>query len=149
MNRCKRCGEVNIPAGDRHRVCAHCRYLAVKARPGHLKRMRDMMKRRYASRKRYIDDYKVEKGCFRCGENRLPCLDIHHVTAKKKHGRDVISAVGKHWSLTRLKRTLEGCQIVCANCHRLLHHEERVLGKDVSRTGKRSSRLPSMPPAPP
>lgn len=106
-----------------------------KKDPKYRKYMRDLMRARYARGKAVIDEYK-SKGCS-CGEARLACLDLHHVgVGSKRHGLDVISRTWKNMGIERLKKKLAECEVVCSNCHRVLHAKERMAGVNVSRTSK-------------
>jgi len=71
----------------------------------------------------YIWDYLLNHPCISCGE-RDPCvLEFHHARGKKE--TDVSSLVGRGSSLEALKREIEKCDVLCANCHRKLTAKER------------------------
>jgi len=57
----------------------------------------------------------------KCGERHPACLDFHH------HGDDKVISIGdavKHgFSVERIMREIEKCDVMCANCHRKLHWE--------------------------
>lgn len=107
--------------------------------------MRGLMKARYAKNKAVIDDWKVSHGCSVCGEKRAPCLDLHHKSkGSKRHNKDVLSATGKYWGRKRTMKALESADVLCSNCHRWLHHQERLAGISVSRV-KRQLTLDSRP----
>ena len=91
-------------------------------------------KRRYADRRKYliaavrkrrkkIRQMAVEyKGgsCQRCGYNRcIDALEFHHSNSS---GKDFsISEKGYTRSWTVVKRELDKCLLLCANCHREVH----------------------------
>jgi hypothetical protein len=79
-------------------------------------------KNRIARRRRWIDKYKLSKGCLNCGFDKSSVsLDWHHINEKdKNHG---IAHMFDH-SLRRLFCELRKCVILCANCHRMLHSNE-------------------------
>ncbi len=72
-------------------------------------------------KKEWLDAQKV--ACKICGESRSACLDFHHRDASKKDA-DVSVAIA-HWSIKRLQKEIDKCDIICSNCHRVLHAEER------------------------
>jgi transcription elongation factor Elf1 len=71
---------------------------------------------------RIRDQYKKTHPCVVCGENRLPCLDFHHIDGKKEGS--VSQMVQRPESKVRLIAEMEKCIIVCANCHRIIHFSE-------------------------
>lgn len=91
-------------------------------------------KRRYSDRAKYLIeavakrrrkirlmaiDYKGGK-CVLCGYNKcIKALEFHHI---KSTGKDFsISDKGYTRSWERVKREIDKCILVCANCHRELH----------------------------
>lgn len=65
-------------------------------------------------------DYKKNLSCERCGENTTVCLDFHHQIHKKKDfSLATIRSWG--WGIERIKKEVEKCAVLCANCHRKVH----------------------------
>lgn len=55
--------------------------------------------------------------CVECGYDKHPdAMDFHHVGAKDKSFKSI-----RYWSFERAKKELEGCILLCANCHRIEH----------------------------
>ena len=72
----------------------------------------------------WLNEYKRKQGCSRCGITDPRVLDFHH-----KMGEDklfTISSVRRDVGSYRLKKEIEKCAVVCANCHRILHDEIRT-----------------------
>lgn len=67
----------------------------------------------------WINSIKSKLKCSICGEDRIWCLDFHHVNPNEKEGSvsHMIQAPNK------LKLELEKCIVLCANCHRDIHHQ--------------------------
>lgn len=66
-------------------------------------------------------EYKGGK-CERCGYNKCEwALDFHHKNANEKE-----FSISRYSTLSwdRIKKELDKCIMVCANCHREIHHEE-------------------------
>jgi hypothetical protein len=70
--------------------------------------------------KEYLDSLKLK--CLRCPETHIACLEFHHRDPKKKD-ISVALALQHGWSLERLKKEVEKCDLLCANCHRKLHYK--------------------------
>ena len=72
-----------------------------------------------------IDSYKRE-GCSVCGYKRCQrALEFHHLNGTEKEW-DV--GIGSGWrSKAKLRRELEKCILVCANCHREIHEGMTVV----------------------
>ncbi len=78
-------------------------------------------KRRKNEKKRYIQDYKLSKGCSVCGYNKCAsALDFHHNGDKKFI---LATAPNNGCSLEKIEKEMEKCIILCANCHRELHEK--------------------------
>jgi len=60
--------------------------------------------------------------CVRCGYDKcVDALEFHHTNSD---GKDFTIA-GKSWSFERLKKEADKCILVCSNCHKEIHFEER------------------------
>jgi DNA-directed RNA polymerase subunit M/transcription elongation factor TFIIS len=77
--------------------------------------------------------FKVGKGCRECGERHPACLEFHHPdpSTKDVNPSDLVRAKG--WSLERLMAELQSLHVLCANCHRKVHHGWQL------QTGSRST----------
>ena len=72
-----------------------------------------------------VNNYKIKKGCDHCGYNKeAVALDFHH-----ENREDKIINVSSHWKTSwkqfeKMKKEMEKCIILCANCHRI--EEKRI-----------------------
>ncbi len=64
------------------------------------------------------------RGCSRCGEKRLPCLDFHHRDPSTKSFD--IGVRASAISLETLQAEVAKCDVICSNCHRVLHASEKI-----------------------
>ena len=71
----------------------------------------------------WLNEYKQQKGCHRCGITDPRVLDFHHEKGEDK--LFTISGARRAIGSDRLKKEIEKCVVVCANCHRILHDELR------------------------
>jgi hypothetical protein len=72
-------------------------------------------------KKEWLDSFKV--ACNRCGESHVACLEFHHRNPAEK---DFLLSVGvAKYSLDKLKSEVEKCEVICSNCHRKHHWNER------------------------
>ena len=77
-------------------------------------------------RRKFFQEYKVNKGCCDCGYNAHPAaLQFDHVPGTKKLFE--MSHIGRPWEL--LMEEMKKCEVVCANCHsiRTLHRRHNSL----------------------
>lgn len=72
--------------------------------------------------------YKDNLKCARCPEDHWACLEFHH---EKDKEITLAKAVNACWSIDRILKEMEKCIVLCANCHRKLHHPVRA--KEVIR----------------
>lgn len=90
---------------------------------------KDKEKRRKSDKRRRdkiakdVDNFKSEMGCKRCGEKHPAVLDCHHRDPKIKYGK--VSQLINHKSYRRVFEEIAKCDVLCANCHRLEHWEEK------------------------
>jgi len=104
---------------DCHKVYRDAYYAANK---------RQEINRVTARRSRIYDQLEALKTklvCTRCPENHIACLDFHHLNPEDKD-INVSQAVSAGWSFERIQQEIAKCEVLCANCHRKLHHEMRV-----------------------
>ena len=73
--------------------------------------------------KQWSLDYKG-RACQKCGYNRcLDALEFHHLNPLEKDFSISDRNVNSDWEA--IKEELDKCILVCANCHREIHAEER------------------------
>lgn len=66
-----------------------------------------------------IREWKEERGCRFCDETFGPCLELHHLdpATKEINASDTNS---RSWAV--FEAEARKCVVVCANCHRKVHH---------------------------
>lgn len=79
------------------------------------------------TRRKKIKELAIEyKGgsCQKCGYNKCnSALEFHHLDPSEKDFSISSSGNTRGWEL--VKKELDKCILVCANCHREIHEEER------------------------
>jgi predicted HNH restriction endonuclease len=68
--------------------------------------------------------FKATKSCIKCGESHPATLDFHHVERHPSNRKVHKLVQDGHW-WKRIKEEIDKCVVLCANCHRIHHHEER------------------------
>ena len=79
--------------------------------------------------------YKKTLACTNCGENHPATLDFHHVI----HGKDnkkVNELVSDGNAKARIILEIAKCVVLCSNCHRKHHHEERITKRKLAKKKK-------------
>lgn len=71
----------------------------------------------------WFEEYRATLKCQFCGEDHPACLDFHHRNPDEKEAT-IVKKV-KHWSIERLKKEIAKCDVLCSNCHRKHHWNER------------------------
>lgn len=113
----------NKAEGIRTSYCKSCQ--KIKARAAHVKAWPEKKVKRKEIKKgikEWILKYKKDHGCA-CGEKHPACLDFHHINPEEKEFQ--ISNFQRNKSLKRIKEEITKCIIICSNCHRKLHWNER------------------------
>ena len=73
-------------------------------------------------RQRFLNDYKMKKGCIVCGYNKCSySLDCHHKDEKEKKFTISQELNLSKYTLKEIKEELAKCDILCKNCHGELH----------------------------
>jgi hypothetical protein len=85
---------------------------------------RDAKRKRGQEIKAFVQQQKVGLSCKRCGISDARVLDFHHLDKSSKD-RGLSYAYSQGWSNERIVREIAKCEVLCANCHRILHWEER------------------------
>ena len=76
----------------------------------------------------WINTYKKQRGCGKCGVTDPRVLDFHHKNDKNK--LFTVGGFRRAVGFERIKNEVQKCDVVCANCHRILHNEIRG-GTDI------------------
>lgn len=74
---------------------------------------------KYHKQKEELNEFKKQKSCEKCGENRFYLLDFHHIDPKMKV--DTIAKLSTHSSTEAMYNEINKCICLCANCHREFH----------------------------
>ena len=85
---------------------------------------RKSFRKRRKYRNGYLNEIKEAKGCQRCGVTNPVVLEFHHVRGKKD--KNLSDLAMRCASIERIKTEVDKCEVVCANCHRIIHHEEKI-----------------------
>lgn len=72
--------------------------------------------------KQEFEDFKRTLKCSKCDENHISCLEFHHLNPNEKD-MEISNMIG--YSKERLERELKKCIVLCSNCHRKLHYNEK------------------------
>jgi len=73
----------------------------------------------------WLREYKSTLSCVRCGQDHPATLDFHHRDPSEKEV--LISKITlKGWSIERMMIEINKCDVLCANCHRILHYDENM-----------------------
>jgi len=92
--------------------------------------------------KGWLDEYKKTLKCEVCGYNRCSgALDFHHKDIKEKKFN--IGQSAHKYGKEIILKEIEKCFVLCANCHRELHYEEKY--KKVKKQRKEYLELISKP----
>lgn len=87
-------------------------------------RNKEKAKARVIERKRelqeWLREYKSRLVCS-CGEDHIACLEFHHPDPAEKEIA-VSQAITDGWSRERVLQEIKKCIVLCANCHRKIHH---------------------------
>jgi len=94
-------------------------------------------KKRRKELRLFVRELKRIHHCFECNESDPACLGFHHLDPSIKEG-NIPKGINNCWKIDRLVDEIDKCVVLCANCHAILHGEERTQenGKDTNRKTK-------------
>lgn len=72
-----------------------------------------------------VDAAKEGKSCIRCGESHPAALQFHHRDPTTKLFNIADGIVSGGWTEEQIREEIAKTDILCANCHRIIHWEER------------------------
>jgi hypothetical protein len=70
----------------------------------------------------YIWNYLLSHPCISCGETNPIVLEFHHARGEKESNIAHLVTIG---SINALIAEVQKCDVLCANCHRILTAKER------------------------
>jgi hypothetical protein len=80
-------------------------------------------KRREFMRNWFNETFMTNAKCIKCGNTNPIVIDFHHKDPKEKDGK-VKNMLQKLLSKKIITAEVAKCDMLCANCHRILHWEE-------------------------
>lgn len=125
------------PVTEQGRLCSLCHHIFpdtveffYKNGNGKHSQCKSCLSKRYhkhqRSLKKEIVNYKGG-ACNLCGYNKcLTALEFHHLNPNEKDF-NVARATQRGMPLNKLKEEADKCVLLCANCHREVHEDERLL----------------------
>lgn len=81
-------------------------------------------------RKDFFNEYYADKSCFCCGLTDVKCFENHHLNPSQKEFNIGSEKIRKN-NIGKLRQELDKCVVLCANCHRIAHWEERNGGGET------------------
>jgi hypothetical protein len=79
--------------------------------------------RRRARIRAWVEEFKKTRQCERCGYSDHRALDFHHREGEDKDF-NVSDMVRLGLSRASIRREIDKCEVLCANCHRIEHYLE-------------------------
>lgn len=84
---------------------------------------------RKAAKREWMNEYKLERGCKRCGHgHEVTKLHFHHLDPLQKDAQPS-HMVKDDWSIGKMQGEIDKCIILCKTCH---HEEHRVPSFDIN-----------------
>lgn len=136
MKTCTKCGELkeetdfnfrNKIKGIRSYQCRDCNKANLKR---HYYNNKDYYIKKSKKNKintvNWYNDIKSKLKCIKCGENHAATLDFHHRNPNIKEYTVSTKILVK--GRKNILEEISKCDVLCSNCHRKLHWEERNIG---------------------
>ena len=106
------------------------------------KDVKTLKNKREKATREWLISYKTSMKCNKCGFNSHPAaLDFHHIDKSKKD--KTISQMIRNYGKEAIMKEMDKCEVLCANCHRILHYEEKVREEKQNDSSKRLLNQPN------
>jgi len=86
---------------------------------------KDKVKKSRQKLRIWFDEYKSTLKCEKCGENHPSTLDFHHLDPNVKELGGVARMLSNNKTENEIREEISKCIILCSNCHRKLHWDEK------------------------
>jgi hypothetical protein len=73
-------------------------------------------------------EFKATLSCLECGVDHPAVLDFHHIDPEMKNAS--VHRLIQSRSYKKALEEVEQCVVLCANCHRVYHYNERQREKE-------------------
>lgn len=84
-----------------------------------------MKQSRRRSMRSWFEGFKKQLCCEQCGNNDFRVLEFHHEDPNEKEQNIANIVTSGRWSREHIMDEVKKCRVLCANCHRIHHYEER------------------------
>ena len=115
-----------MPYKDPEKRKAKAREYSAKHYAAHKAAHIEAVKKVRREGKREWLSFKASLGCSQCGVSHPAVIDFHHPPGTKKYAVNKLVSDGNY---ARAYAEASKCIILCANCHRIHHYDERVRQK--------------------
>lgn len=108
------------------RYCKECHRAKNKSHYDNNKNLYIQSSNKY--RKLYVNwfnEIKSNLKCEQCGENHISVLDFHHTDPLQKD-LEVSTLISNRVSKEHILNEISKCIVLCSNCHRKLHYNQRI-----------------------
>lgn len=106
------------------RECDHAK--GKKFYDGHKAQIYEKEKRLKKAKRQWWVEFKQDLYCKECGESRWQCITFHHRDPKSKSFA-LGDAINRNLRKESILEEIEKCDVLCANCHMVLHNIEAGL----------------------
>lgn len=88
-------------------------------------KIRNITKKYKNKVKEWYDSFRKNLKCEKCSENRYWVLEWHHLDPNQKEFT-VGNMVYSGYSIETIKKEIDKCICVCANCHKDIHYKKTI-----------------------
>ena len=134
MRKCSKCKNVK-PLSDFNKhergLTSWCKECVRERSRQYYKEKGDVLKEKrkcyYKQKREWFNEYKKTLKCSKCEENHIACLEFHHINPDKKDF-GISEALGQlNLSKEKIIEEISKCEILCSNCHKKLHWENKQI----------------------
>lgn len=109
-----------MPAKDKEKRNAINRASYARNKDARQKKNRE----KKATAKQKWKEFKSTLSCVQCGQNHPAILDFHHIERHPDNRK--VNKLLTNKAYKQAAEEVKKCLVLCANCHRIHHHNERL-----------------------
>jgi predicted HNH restriction endonuclease len=96
---------------------------------------------RARANRQFLNEYLIAHPCNICGFSDIRALQFHH-----RNPREKLFSVSQYGTRGReaLQKEIAKCEVVCANCHSILHNKDKMEAIERHRARKRKEALDAL-----
>lgn len=93
-----------------------------------------------ARKRKEWQEFKATLACSKCGQAHPAIIDFHHID--RSHPKHSVNLLISHGRWAKALEEIKKCVVLCANCHRIVHWDEKQAAKRAKAKAAKAKKKP-------